>query len=89
MKNNLLFSLSIPLLLPLLATAETNQIDRVETKKEKPWLVAPLVVANPSFGNGLGAVYRELVTKRTGWWLSAWVGLPANGRVFCCGPQGP
>ena len=56
MKKHLLFSLSIPLLLPLLATAETNQIDRVETKKEKPWLAAPLVVANPSFGNGLGAV---------------------------------
>lgn len=37
--------------------AETNTTESVaETKKKKSWLVAPLVVASPSFGNGGGAM---------------------------------
>ncbi|MDF7822706.1 BamA/TamA family outer membrane protein [Pontiellaceae bacterium B12227] len=36
--------------------AETNQADEVETERGSPWLAAPLVVMNPAFGNGFGAV---------------------------------
>jgi hypothetical protein len=36
--------------------AETNSTDIAETKKEKSWLVAPMVVANPAFGNGGGVM---------------------------------
>jgi hypothetical protein len=34
--------------------AETNSTDTVQTKRERPWLVAPMVVSNPSFGSGGG-----------------------------------
>ena len=36
--------------------AETNSTNTVETEKERPWLVAPMVVANPAFGNGGGVM---------------------------------
>lgn len=38
------------------SNADTNSTDTVDTKDDKSWLVAPVVVANPSFGNGGGAI---------------------------------
>jgi hypothetical protein len=52
-KNILLLALG---LLSSFSNAETNLTDTAASKKEKPWFVAPLVVANPSFGNGGGLI---------------------------------
>lgn len=38
----------------LVSAEETNDISQIE--KERPWLIAPMVVANPAFGNGGGAI---------------------------------
>ncbi|MDF7799133.1 BamA/TamA family outer membrane protein [Pontiellaceae bacterium B1224] len=36
--------------------SETNDTDSVKTKKERPWLAAPMIVSNPSFGSGGGVM---------------------------------
>lgn len=35
---------------------ETNTTQTVSKERERPWLISPIVVANPAFGNGGGAI---------------------------------
>ncbi|MDF7822506.1 BamA/TamA family outer membrane protein [Pontiellaceae bacterium B12227] len=42
--------------IPILTTADTNTLHSSTDKEEKSWLVAPMVVANPAFGNGGGVM---------------------------------
>lgn len=51
-----IYTITLLLAVASCSYAETNSTEAVEEKKERPWVVAPMIVANPSFGNGGGAI---------------------------------